>query len=96
MPLANVSSGSETMEETATVPIMSEQHIKTEVRVKTVFKGEVMIHYLDDTVQYEELCKEIRGICRFTPETVSLGPWSFTRMNFTSQKLTLKFKYYLE
>lgn len=44
-----------------------------EIKVKTVYNGEVMIHYLDQSIEYEDLCKEIRGICRFAPESVSIA-----------------------
>lgn len=39
-----------------------------EIKVKTVYSGEVMIHYIEDGITYEDLCKEIRGICRFSPD----------------------------
>lgn len=42
-----------------------------EIKVKTIHNGEVMIHYLDQSIEYEDLCKEIRGICRFAPDSVS-------------------------
>lgn len=68
MPLTSVS---------AVDDIMEAEAVKTEVKVKTVFNGEVMIHYLDNTIQYEELVKEIRGICRFGPEQVGSGDHEF-------------------
>lgn len=43
----------------------------SEIKVKTVFNGEVMIHYLDHGIEYEDLYKEIRGICRFASDQVS-------------------------
>lgn len=42
-----------------------------EIKVKTVYNGEVMIHYLDESITFEDLCKEIRGICRFNVDQVS-------------------------
>lgn len=37
-----------------------------EIKVKTVYNGEVMIHYIEDGITFEDLSKEIRGICRFS------------------------------
>lgn len=41
-----------------------------EIKVKTVYNSEVMIAYMDEHIQYEEFCSEIRKICRFAPDQV--------------------------
>lgn len=41
-----------------------------EIKVKTAYNGEVMITYINEKISYDELCTEIRGICRFPPEQV--------------------------
>lgn len=44
-----------------------------EIKVKTAYNGEIMIFYIDESykdVGYEELCREIRGMYRFSPEQV--------------------------
>lgn len=42
-----------------------------EIKVKTAYNGEVMITYINERIGYDELCSEIRGICRFPPDQVS-------------------------
>lgn len=41
-----------------------------EIKVKTAYNGEVMITYINEKISYDELCTEIRGICRFSPDQV--------------------------
>lgn len=41
-----------------------------EIKVKTAYNGEVMITYIDENITFEQLCREIRGICRFSPDQV--------------------------
>lgn len=42
-----------------------------DIKVKTAYNGNIMITYVKENVTYEELCREIRGICRFSPDQVS-------------------------
>lgn len=42
----------------------------TEIKVKTAYNGEIMITYINENISYTELCNEIRGICRFSPDQV--------------------------
>lgn len=41
-----------------------------DIKIKTAYNGNIMITYVKENVTYEELCREIRGICRFSPEQV--------------------------
>lgn len=41
-----------------------------EIKVKIAYNGEVMITYIDESITYEGLCREIRDICRFAPDQV--------------------------
>lgn len=43
----------------------------TEIKVKTAYNGDVMITYIKENISYDELCNEIRGICRFSPDQVN-------------------------
>lgn len=45
-----------------------------EIKVKTAYNGEIMITYINEKIGYDELCSEIRGICRFTPDQVRVFP----------------------
>lgn len=42
-----------------------------DIKVKTAYNGNIMITYVKENVTYEELCREIRGICRFSPDQVN-------------------------
>ncbi|XP_065338621.1 atypical protein kinase C isoform X8 [Cloeon dipterum] len=46
-----------------------------DVRVKTAYNGEVMITYVDPGVTFEQLCSEMKEICRFTPNQVFTMKW---------------------
>ena len=46
-----------------------------EIRVKTVFYGEVMITYIKRTIGLEQLCKEMRDICRFAADKQFTMKW---------------------
>lgn len=43
----------------------------SEIKVKVAYNGEIMITYIQESVTYDQLCREIRGICRFSPEQVT-------------------------
>lgn len=49
--------------------------LANDVKVKIAYNGEVLIFYIDENITYEELCKEIRGICRFAPDQVFTMKW---------------------
>ncbi|KAG4070450.1 hypothetical protein HA402_005682 [Bradysia odoriphaga] len=46
-----------------------------DIKVKTAYNGNIMITYVKENVTYEELCREIRGICRFSPDQVFTLKW---------------------
>ncbi|KAE8745667.1 hypothetical protein FOCC_FOCC007668, partial [Frankliniella occidentalis] len=46
-----------------------------EIRVKTVFNGEVMITYIDPNITLEQLQREMRAICHFSGEQVFTMKW---------------------
>lgn len=45
----------------------------SDIKIKAAYNGEFMISYIPDSISYEELCQEIRVICRFPPEQVSFS-----------------------
>lgn len=49
--------------------------LQNDIKVKIAYNGEVMIFYISENITYEELCKEIRGICRFAPDQVFTMKW---------------------
>lgn len=49
--------------------------LQNDIKVKIAYNGEVLIFYIGENVKYEELCKEIRGICRFKPDQVFTMKW---------------------
>lgn len=59
-----------TMNQVGTMPINL-----LEIKVKTVYKGEVMISYINDDISYEHLCDEIRGNCRFSAKQIFTMKW---------------------
>lgn len=42
----------------------------SEIKVKMAYNGEIMITYIQEAVSLEQLCLEIRGICRFLGDQV--------------------------
>ncbi|XP_023705002.1 atypical protein kinase C isoform X2 [Cryptotermes secundus] len=46
-----------------------------EIRVKTAYNGEVMITYIDPHITVEQLCQEMRDICRFPQDQVFTMKW---------------------
>nr|QPF70847.1 atypical protein kinase C [Locusta migratoria] len=46
-----------------------------EIRVKTAYNGEIMITYIDPQITVEQLCQEMRDICRFPPDQVFTMKW---------------------
>ncbi|XP_055600187.1 atypical protein kinase C-like [Uranotaenia lowii] len=46
-----------------------------EIKVKIAYSGEVMITYINESINYESICREIREICRFQPDQVFTMKW---------------------
>uniref|UniRef100_A0A182W253 PB1 domain-containing protein n=1 Tax=Anopheles minimus TaxID=112268 RepID=A0A182W253_9DIPT len=46
-----------------------------EIKVKIAYNGEVMITYIDESISYEALCREMREICRFSSDQVFTMKW---------------------
>ncbi|CAH0564822.1 unnamed protein product [Brassicogethes aeneus] len=46
-----------------------------EIRAKIAYNGEVLITYIDQCITLEQLCHEIREICRFSQEQVFTMKW---------------------
>ncbi|XP_046673425.1 protein kinase C iota type-like [Homalodisca vitripennis] len=46
-----------------------------EIRVKTAYNGEVMITYIDPHITVDQLCQEMRDICRFQQDQVFTMKW---------------------
>lgn len=43
----------------------------SDIKIKAAYNGEFMISYISDKITYDELCQEIRVICRFPSDQVS-------------------------
>lgn len=56
----------------------------SEIKVKTAYNGEIMITYINEKISYDELCAEIRGICRFLPEQVRKSHFLYSNENTKS------------
>lgn len=41
-----------------------------EIIVKTAYNGQKMITYINESITFDDLCNEIRGMCRFSPDQV--------------------------
>lgn len=46
----------------------------TEIKVKVAYNGEIMITYIQEAVSLDQLCREIRAICRFLGDQVHALP----------------------
>ncbi|XP_035230048.1 atypical protein kinase C-like [Stegodyphus dumicola] len=46
-----------------------------EIRIRTVYNGEIMITYIEPTVTFSDFCKEMRQICKFTNEQEFTIKW---------------------
>lgn len=46
-----------------------------EIRAKIAYNGEVLITYIDQSITLEQLCQEMRDICRFPHEQVFTMKW---------------------
>ncbi|VVC97891.1 unnamed protein product [Leptidea sinapis] len=46
-----------------------------DIRVKTVYSGEVMITYINHSITLEQFTQEMVAICRFAPDQVFTMKW---------------------
>lgn len=46
-----------------------------DIRIKTVYNGEIMITYIKPNINFTDLCKEMREICKFTEEQRFTMKW---------------------
>lgn len=46
-----------------------------EIRAKIAYNGEVLITYITQTITLEQLCQEMKEICRFPQEQVFTMKW---------------------
>lgn len=46
-----------------------------EIRAKIAYNGEVLITYIDQKITLDQLCQEIKEICRFAPDQVFTMKW---------------------
>lgn len=65
----------------------------TEIKVKTAYNGEIMITYINENISYDELCNEIRGICRFPPDQVIFNFFKLFKfiLYWKTKKISWKF-----
>lgn len=54
------------------------------ITVKTAYNGQIIITTINKNISYEELCYEIRNICRFPPDQVSSLPLINKVFNFNN------------
>ena len=47
----------------------------TEIRAKICYNGEILITYVDQNITVEQLCQEMREICRFSHDQVFTMKW---------------------
>lgn len=46
-----------------------------EIRAKIAYNGEVLITYIDQNISLEQLCQEMREICRFSQDQIFTMKW---------------------
>lgn len=46
-----------------------------EIRAKIAYNGEVLITYIDQKITLDQLCQEIKEICRFASDQVFTMKW---------------------
>ncbi|XP_064292420.1 atypical protein kinase C-like isoform X1 [Plodia interpunctella] len=56
------------------MPVSQDNHTN-DVRVKTVYSGDVMITYIKHNITLEEFTQEMVAICRFPPDQVFTMKW---------------------
>uniref|UniRef100_A0A6M2DE79 Protein kinase C n=1 Tax=Xenopsylla cheopis TaxID=163159 RepID=A0A6M2DE79_XENCH len=57
------------------MPILAASDDSVEIRVKTVYQGDVMITYIMPNITLDELCSEMKDICRFANDQVFTMKW---------------------
>lgn len=50
--------------------LVGQDNHSNDVRVKTVYSGDVFITYINHNITLEEFTQEMMAICRFTPDQV--------------------------
>lgn len=55
--------------------MVNQDNHDNDVKVKTVYNGDVMITYINHTITLEEFTQEMIAICRFTPDQVFTMKW---------------------
>ncbi|XP_047031614.1 atypical protein kinase C isoform X2 [Helicoverpa zea] len=55
--------------------LMTQDNHQNDVRVKTVYNGDVMITYINHNINFEEFTQEMVAICRFLPDQVFTMKW---------------------
>ncbi|KAG6447689.1 atypical protein kinase C isoform X2 [Manduca sexta] len=56
-------------------PLVNQDNHANDVRVKTVYSGDVMITYINHNISFEEFTQEMVAICRFPPDQVFTMKW---------------------
>lgn len=57
------------------MPTQLVQENMPEIRAKIAYNGEVLITYINQNISLEELCQEMREICRFPQDQVFTMKW---------------------
>lgn len=52
--------------------MVNQDNHDNDVKVKTVYNGDVMITYINQNITLEEFMQEMIAICRFLPDQVCL------------------------
>lgn len=55
--------------------LVNQDNHQNDVRVKTVYSGDVMITYINHNINFEEFTQEMVAICRFLPDQVFTMKW---------------------
>ncbi|XP_075980517.1 protein kinase C iota type isoform X3 [Anticarsia gemmatalis] len=55
--------------------LMNQDNHSNDIRVKTVYNGDVMITYINNNINFEEFTHEMVAICRFMPDQVFTMKW---------------------
>ncbi|XP_028170361.1 atypical protein kinase C-like [Ostrinia furnacalis] len=55
--------------------LVNQDNHANDIRVKTVYSGDVMITYINHNISLEEFTQEMVAICRFLPDQVFTMKW---------------------
>ncbi|CAD0202748.1 unnamed protein product [Chrysodeixis includens] len=55
--------------------LVNQDNHANDVRVKTVYNGDVMITYINHNINFDEFTQEMVAICRFMPDQVFTMKW---------------------